>query len=541
MLPAWDTPRARVLGSIEAVEAWIAEVRASAPAAIAVHPLVPATQNLPDRKSAFLPPAALAIATSREDVVVIEDVAAAAEALGVWLGGRAPDGLPGETTKPPYVVVADAQALLRRTAALGLVPSRIGCIATAVTLLAEGTDARASAHDLAALVRAYLQAEIEAAFVRDDHRFVREVSTLLSLMPLLVGKLREQGLTRVFELECRLAGPVVDMELAGFAVDVAAWERIATGWANERATTQEPDRIARLDKLLSTYRGWGRDYTDLDGRMRCLLHPLAADSGRFACSSPNLQQVPSEHTAPGLRRCFVAAEGHTLVVADYAQIELRVAARVAGCAAMRDVFVHGRDPHRATAATLTGKPEAAIDDHERKLAKAINFGFLFGMGAERFREYAASSYGLTLDVAAAKRAREAFLDTYPGIAAWHRRTARLADRGRHEDVVVSTLIGRKKRFRAGKFSFTAALNIPVQGTAADGFKAAMIRLHERLPRWGARGILVVHDEYVAEVPNTHAEEVRALVADTMREAMEEVLGDVPILVEAALVDSWGEA
>jgi DNA polymerase-1 len=251
--------------------------------------------------------------------------------------------------------------------------------------------------------------------------------------------------------------------------------------------------------------------------------------------------VPSEHTAPGLRRCFVASEGHALVVADYAQIELRVAARVAGCAAMRDVFVQGRDPHRATAATLTGKTEAEIGDHERKLAKAINFGFLFGMGAERFREYAATSYGLTLDLTAAKRAREAFLDTYPGIAAWHRRTARLADRGKREDVVVATLLGRKKRFRAGKFSFTAALNIPVQGTAADGFKAAMIRLHERLPRLGARGILVVHDEYVAETPRERADEARALVVDTMREAMEDTLGDVPIVVEAALVDAWGEA
>jgi len=377
--------------------------------------------------------------------------------------------------------------------------------------------------------------------VRDDHRFVREASALLPLMPLLVAKLREQGLTRVFELECRLVEAVVDMETAGFCVDVPAWERIAAGWARERVNTQDPDRIARLDKLLSTYRGWARDYTDLDGRMRCLLHPLAADSGRFACSSPNLQQVPSEHTAPGLRRCFVAPEGHVLVVADYAQIELRVAARVAGCVAMRDVFVHGRDPHRATAATLTGKAEADIDDHERKLAKAINFGFLFGMGAERFREYAATSYGISLDEAAARRAREAFLDTYPGIAAWHRRTARLSDKGRREDVVVSTLLGRKKRFRAGKFSFTAALNIPVQGTAADGFKAAMIRLHERLSRLGARGVLVVHDEYVVEAPVDRASETREFVAATMREAMEELPGDVPVLVEASVVKSWGEA
>src|SRR5690606_24971076 len=259
---------------------------------------------------------------------------------------------------------------------------------------------------------------------------------------------------------------------------------------------------------------------------------LATDSGRFACQSPNLQQVPAEHTAPGVRGCFVAPPGHRLVIADYAQIELRVAAHLAGCRALRQVFVDGRDVHRATAANLARKPESEVSDHERKLAKAVNFGFLFGMGARRFQEYAKGSYGLELDLPAAEAAREAFFRTFPGIAAWHRKVGMLAGKGKREDIVVQTVLGRRRRCPAGEFSFNAALNIPVQGTAAEGFKLAMIDLHAALAKIGGRGILCVHDEYLAEVPEDRAEEARALVQRTMEVAMARVVPSVPIVAEA---------
>jgi DNA polymerase-1 len=215
-----------------------------------------------------------------------------------------------------------------------------------------------------------------------------------------------------------------------------------------------------------------------------------------------------------------------------------VAAHLAPCEALRRVFREGRDPHRATAATITGKAEVEISDRERQLAKAVNFGFLFGMGPARFRQYARDSYGVELDDAAARRAREAFLHTFPGIAQWHRRVGALGRAG--TSVTVRTAWGRRKRFAAAEFSFTAALNIPVQGTAAEGFKLAMARLHPRLTELGARGVLVVHDEYIAECPLDRADEARGLVEHTMVEAMREVVTSVPIVVEAAVCRSWGE-
>ncbi|MCA9716037.1 MAG: hypothetical protein KC468_15265, partial [Myxococcales bacterium] len=299
-------------------------------------------------------------------------------------------------------------------------------------------------------------------------------------------------------------------------------------------------RLARLDKLLSTYAHWPRDHVDLDGRIRYHLDPIATDSGRFACTQPNLQQVPSEHTAPGLRACFRPRDGCQLVIADYAQIELRVAAQLARCPVLTRVFRDGRDPHRATAATLARKPEQAITPHERKLAKAVNFGFLFGMGARRFRAYAAASYGLELSPSMAQRARDAFFATYPGLSAWHRRVGALG-RGRPEDVTVRTALGRRKRFPAGRFSFTAALNIPVQGTAAEGFKLAMIELEPVLAALGGRGVLCVHDEYIAEVPAEVADEACARVRAAMERAMARVVPAVPIVVEARVARSWGEA
>jgi DNA polymerase I-like protein with 3'-5' exonuclease and polymerase domains len=342
---------------------------------------------------------------------------------------------------------------------------------------------------------------------------------------------------RSYQLECDVLPAVVAMERAGFAVDGAAFQRVADAWQAERERTVDPERIARLDKLLSTYSYWPREYVRED-RIHCRLHPLAADSGRFSCTDPNLQQVPRGDTAPGLRDCFAAPSGHALVIADYSQIELRVAAHLAPCDALRRVFREGRDPHRATAATITGRAEVEITDRERRLAKAVNFGFLFGMGPARFREYARDSYGVELEEGAARRAREAFLHTFPGIAEWHRRVGALGRRG--GSVTVRTAWGRRKRFPAEKFSFNAALNIPVQGTAAEGFKLAMARLHPRLQELGARGVLVVHDEYVAECPVDRAEEARELVQRTMVEAMSEVVTSVPIEVEAAVCRSWGE-
>ena len=364
----------------------------------------------------------------------------------------------------------------------------------------------------------------------------RAAEALLPLMQALTPRLRKRELTRVFGLECDVLPSVIAMERAGVAVDAAAFERIAAQWHTERRDTEVPERTARLDKLISTYAYWGQEHVR-GGRIRCRLHPLATDSGRFSCTDPNLQQVPSNHTAPGLRACFRPERSKALIVADYAQIELRVAAHLAPCDALRQVFNDGRDPHRATAATITGKPEEAITDHERKLAKAVNFGFLFGMGAARFRSYAADGYGVELSTGEAADARAAFMRTFPGIAIWHKHVGGFSRQA--GPVTVRTALGRRKRFAPGKVSFNSALNIPVQGTAAEGFKRAMIELQPALAALGGRGVMVVHDEYIAEVPLEVATEARATVEAVMTSAMASVVTSVPIAVEAEVRESWG--
>jgi DNA polymerase I-like protein with 3'-5' exonuclease and polymerase domains len=533
--PPWREPEIAIVDAPQAAADAIDRLTALADPAVALAVLVPRSSSMidpDDHRTGEV--VAIAVGTSSAGVLVFGR--SAIGALVPWIRGLASAGT-------PYVVAHGAQALVGRISAwLGedWAPARLGCTRVAAVLLAEG----GRNHDPPGLRECVAKV---LGFAVEEPRFVPgedalalrrlgiAADVLLPLSAALVPKLRDRELARVFGLECKLVPAVVAMERAGMPVDAAGFERIAETWRHERATATEPDRIARLDKLISTYAHWPRDFVRAD-RILCRLHPLAADTGRFSCTDPNLQQVPSEHTAPGLRACFRPPADRVLVVADYAQIELRVAAQLAPCDALAAVFREDRDPHRATAATLAGKPEAEVTSHERKLAKAVNFGFLFGMGAERFRAYALSGYGLELDDAAARRAREAFFTTYPGIAAWHRRVGQLCRQG--GPLVVRTALGRRRRFAAGKANVPTALNVPVQGTAAEGFKRAVVALHPVLRSLGGRGVLVVHDEYVAELPRAQAEAAREQIERTMREAMATVVPAVPIVVEAHVVDRW---
>mgnify|MGYP002619574769 CR=1 FL=1 len=542
-MPSWA-----FASSTDVLDEAIARMRRDGDSAVGLHACTRASGSGQgdERERRRGPPLLLALARAPDrapgspSVLVIDPAALRIDTLLGWLAEPA----------APYVVMHDPQALVHLLAALTdhdvarpWAPARLGSIQAAAILLAEGDSHQRDRPTLAWCSERLLARRLEppplVSAAPTDARLraflATESSVLLPMMAALTPMLRRRELTRVHALECRLIPAVVAMERTGMGVDGAAFVRVARQWEQERRATTDPKRVTRLDKLISTYGHWPREFIRGD-RIHPLLHPLAADSGRFSCTDPNLQQVPSEHTAPGLRACFRPAPGHALVVADYAQIELRVAAHLAPCDALRRVFREGRDPHRATAATITGKHEADITDHERKLAKAVNFGFLFGMGARRFRSYAAEGYGVELDEAAAQRARDAFMSTFPGIAAWHRRVGRLGRAG--QSVTVRTVLGRRKRFAPDRFSFNAALNIPVQGTAAEGFKLAIAELHERLPGLGGRGVLCVHDEYLAEVPLEHAAAGRELVAATMRDAMASVVTSVPIEVEARVLDHW---
>jgi len=267
---------------------------------------------------------------------------------------------------------------------------------------------------------------------------------------------------------------------------------------------------------------------------------LGAGTGRMTCSSPNLQQTPHE-----LRAYIKPREGCVLVKADFSQIELRIAAALAKDRRMLQAFREGTDLHRLTASLILSKPIDRVAKEERQLAKALNFGLLYGMGAGGLKTYAATQYGVSLSLERAREYREKFFATYPGLAKWHRdtgRTLREAKSRGEGGIVVETLAGRKRW--VPEDALTAALNTPVQGTGADGLKAAVAVLYKRLLErglWGeVRIVLLVHDEVVVEAPEPLAVVATHLLTEAMREGMEAIVKGVPIEVEAGIYADWGQ-
>jgi DNA polymerase-1 len=293
-----------------------------------------------------------------------------------------------------------------------------------------------------------------------------------------------------------------------------------------------------LAGLLEPARRGGRIYADWD--------PLGAGTGRMTCSSPNLQQTPHE-----LRAYIKPREGCVLVKADFSQIELRIAAALAKDRRMLQAFREGTDLHRLTASLILSKSLDQVAKEERQLAKALNFGLLYGMGAAGLQTYAATQYGVSLSLERAREYRQKFFRTYPGLAKWHKatdRTLREAESRGEGGVVVETLAGRKRWVEG----LTAALNTPVQGTGADGLKSAVATLYKRLLErglWGeVRIVLLVHDEVVLEAPEPLAIVAAHLLTEAMRVGMEAAMREgvgakgesVPIEVEAGIYADWGQ-
>jgi DNA polymerase I-like protein with 3'-5' exonuclease and polymerase domains len=294
----------------------------------------------------------------------------------------------------------------------------------------------------------------------------------------------------------------------------------------------------RASKLASTY---GPDWPKnayREGRLYAHWQQIGADSGRMACSAPNLQNLPH---ADAYRRCFVASPGRLLVKADYSQIELRIAAQLTGDKALRAAYAAGEDLHTLTARKVLGVAE--VTKEQRKLAKALNFGLLYGMSARGFRDYAKGQYGLELTEIEANAYRNGFFDAYPGLRTWHQRVQRV------NASETRTLAGRRRltpprhRDANGKWRGTALperLNIPVQGTGADGLKQAMALLWEtRRQCPDALLVLAVHDELVLETDADKAEAITAWLRRCMVEGMQPLLPDVPVEVEISVARTWG--
>jgi DNA polymerase-1 len=290
-----------------------------------------------------------------------------------------------------------------------------------------------------------------------------------------------------------------------------------------------------LTKLKSTYIDPLPDLIHpKTGRLHTRFNQTATATGRLSSSDPNLQNIPVR-TPLGqrIRRAFIAEEGWLLVALDYSQIELRVLAHLSGDENLIRVFQEGRDIHTETASWMFGVPREAVDPLMRRAAKTINFGVLYGMSAHRLSQELAIPY----EEAQAFIGR--YFQSFPKVRAWIEKTL---EEGRRRGYV-ETLFGRRRyvpdlearvksvREAAERMAF----NMPVQGTAADLMKLAMVKLFPRLEEMGARMLLQVHDELVLEAPKERAEAVARLA----KEVMEGVYPlAVPLEVEVGIGEDW---
>jgi DNA polymerase-1 len=268
-----------------------------------------------------------------------------------------------------------------------------------------------------------------------------------------------------------------------------------------------------------------------------------ASTGRLSSNDPNLQNIPVR-TEEGrkIREAFVAEAGMTLLSVDYSQIELRLAAHIAEVDSLKQAFHEGQDIHAITASQVFGVPVEGMDPMVRRQAKAINFGIIYGISAFGLAN------NLGIPQSDAKAYIEAYFARYPGIKDYMERMKTLCREQGH----VTTLFGRKVHMPGIKdknparrsFSERAAINAPIQGTAADIIKRAMIRIPRALAEAGleARMLLQVHDELLFEVPRRQVEETSALVRGVMEGAAAPAVEiSVPLVADAGTGDTWAEA
>jgi DNA polymerase I len=295
----------------------------------------------------------------------------------------------------------------------------------------------------------------------------------------------------------------------------------------------------QLQKLTGTYTDALIQEIGPDGRVHTSYAMAATSTGRLSSNDPNLQNIPiRSEEGRKIRRAFVAEAGHLLLSADYSQIELRVLAHMAGIAALKEAFARDVDVHAVTAAQMFNVPIEGMDPLLRRNAKMINYGIIYGIGAFGL----AQRLGIEFDVA--KRYIEAYFEQYPGIRDYMERAK---DEARTHGYV-TTLFGRicaTPEIRSGNpsrrgYAERAAINAPIQGTAADIMKRAMIRAHRALSlsNLGARMLLQVHDELVFEVPEDEVEPTVDLIRDVMMRAAHL---DVPLVVEIGWGQNWDAA
>ncbi|MDX5444652.1 MAG: DNA polymerase I [Zoogloeaceae bacterium] len=379
--------------------------------------------------------------------------------------------------------------------------------------------------------------------------------------PFLLSQHSEELGRRLHELELEaqsLAGQPFNLgspkqlgEILFGKLGLPVVKKTATGQpsTDEDVLTQLADDYP-LPKLLLEHRGLAKlksTYADKlprmvnakTGRVHTSFSQATAVTGRLSSSDPNLQNIPIR-TPEGrrIRAAFIAPRDHVIVSADYSQIELRIMAHLSDDARLLEAFAQGEDVHRATASEVFGAPPAEVTSEQRRYAKVINFGLIYGM----------SAHGLAKNLGIERGAAQSWIDRYfaryPGVADYMERIkAEAKDKG-----YVETVFGRRlylpdiraQQVGRRQGAERAAINAPMQGTAADLIKKAMIATQRWLKDEGlkSRLVLQVHDELVLEVPNAELDRIRAELPGLMGGVAEL---KVPLLVEVGAGDNWDEA
>ena len=295
----------------------------------------------------------------------------------------------------------------------------------------------------------------------------------------------------------------------------------------------------QLAKLKSTYVDGLTKVIAADGRIHTSFQNTVTATGRLSSTEPNLQNIPVRtELGAELRKMFVSPKGWQLVDADYSQIELRLLACISGDEAMQAAFRSGEDIHTVTASQVFGVPPESVTHEMRRRAKAVNFGIVYGI----------SDFSLSQDIgvtrAEAREYMDKYFETYHGVRDYMKEVVERAK----ENGYVSTILGRRRwlpelkssNFNLRSFGERVALNMPIQGTAADLIKLAMIHVWERLREEGleARLVLQVHDELIVECPDGEVERVKALLTREMEGVMDL---PVPMRADSAAGRSWAEA
>src|SRR5882724_4882048 len=425
----------------------------------------------------------------------------------------------------------------------------------------------------------------------------RDAAVLIPLREKLIDKIKSLGLIQCAQLEFECVMPVVDLELTGFYMNKARWleqlaiveerraelanelqEMLGEGVAqaslfgppraninldSQQQVTEAMNRLGiplpdstrnwKLQPLAAQYpivaklleyrtmqkalTSYGQNMVELinprTGRLHADFRQIGAPTGRFACTNPNIQQVP--HAAE-YRRCFMGHPGsRQLVIADYSQIELRILAEFSGDEGFIQAFKSGADLHRVTAAQVFSVAQDQVSKEQRDFAKRLNFGVVYGIGAQRF------SMMTGLSVTEAEDVLRRYFATYRKLDAYLRESASRA---------VSEKQARTGSGRLVKFNYDPSdrqqvsmtqrngKNAPIQGTSADILKRALRLLSDELRGTSAKIVNIIHDEIVVEVDEAEAAQVAQTVERTMCAAGEEYVQAVPVKVESQVASEW---